>query len=138
MSVKFTAVAAHALIEKDGKYLVLKRSSDNNYMPGKWDTPGGTIHYGEAIDTALKREIYEETSLTCEQKEVLFVYSFMSGPSRHQFQIVYRCLYLKGEINLVAGDHNDYRWLTLEELKKLPDKIAFLDKLSSVYYTCSS
>ena len=63
------------MIEKDGKYLITKRSHDNGYMPDLWDTPGGTIHYGEAIDIALKREIYEETGLTCEQKNILFVYS---------------------------------------------------------------
>lgn len=127
MPVNFTAVAVHALIEKDGKYLITKRSSDNNYMPNLWDTPGGTIHYGEAIDIALKREIYEETGLTCYQKEILFVYSFMSGPSRHQFQLLYRCQYQKGDIHLTSGDHNEYRWLTLEELKNLPNKIAFLE-----------
>ncbi|MFA6007580.1 MAG: NUDIX domain-containing protein [Candidatus Shapirobacteria bacterium] len=127
MPINFTAVAAHTLIEKDGKYLVTKRSPDNGYMPNLWDTPGGTIHYGEAVDTALKREIYEETGLTCDQKEILFVYSFMSGPSRHQFQLLYRCLYQKGDIVLTSGDHDEYRWLTLEELKNLPDKIAFLE-----------
>lgn len=127
MSEKFTAVAAHALIEKDGKYLITKRSHDNGYMPDLWDTPGGTIHYGEAIDIALKREIYEETGLTCEQKNILFVYSFMSGPYRHQFQLLYLCRYLKGDIVLTAGDHDEYRWVTLDELKDLSGKIAFLD-----------
>jgi len=127
MAINFTAVAAHALIEKDDKYLVTRRSPDNGYMPNLWDTPGGTIHYAEAIDTALKREIYEETGLTCEQKEILFVHSFMSGPSRHQFQLLYRCLYLKGDIVLTSGDHDEYRWVTLDELKSLPNKIAFLD-----------
>lgn len=129
MPTNFTAVAVHALIEKDGKYLVTKRSPDNGYMPNLWDTPGGTIHYGEAIDIALKREIYEETSLICDQKEILFVYSFMSGPYRHQFQLIYHCLNPQGEIFLTSGDHYEYRWLTLEELKNLPDKIAFLDAL---------
>ncbi|MFA5026222.1 MAG: NUDIX domain-containing protein [Candidatus Shapirobacteria bacterium] len=130
MTINFTAVAAHALIEKDGKYLVTRRSPDNGYMPNLWDTPGGTIHYGEEISTALKREIYEETGLTCEQKEILFVYSFMSGPHRHQFQLLYRCQYLKGDISLTSGDHNEYRWVTQDELKKLPDKIAFLETFS--------
>jgi 8-oxo-dGTP diphosphatase len=130
MSINFTAVAVHSLIEKDGKYLVTRRSSDNGYMPDKWDTPGGTIHFGEEINTALKREIYEETGLTCEQKDILYVYSFMSGPSRHQFQMVYRCLYLSGDISLTSGDHDEYRWVTLKELSQLPDKIAFLEALT--------
>lgn len=133
MSINFTAVAAHALIEKDGKYLVTRRSSDNGYMPGLWDTPGGTIHYAEEINTALKREIYEETGLTCEQKEIIFVHSFMSGPHRHQFQLLYRCLYLKGDIVLTSGDHDEFRWVTQEELSKLINKIDFLDAFAKYF-----
>ena len=39
--------AFHAIIEKDGKILVLKRSSKDAFNPDMWDLPGGVMEFGE-------------------------------------------------------------------------------------------
>ncbi len=52
-----TVVAA--LIKKDGKYLVAKRSDDSP-LGGKWEFPGGKVESGETDTQALEREIVEE------------------------------------------------------------------------------
>jgi 8-oxo-dGTP diphosphatase len=52
MKTRFFA-AAHALIKNnEGKYLITKRSNDNDYMPDKWDIPGGTVEPGESPEDA--------------------------------------------------------------------------------------
>lgn len=130
MSDKFIAVAAHSLIEKDGKYLITLRSPVNDYMPNTWDTPGGGVHFGEEIVPALAREILEETGLNCEIGHPIFVFSQLSNPSRHQYQIVYKCRYLGGDIKLSPEEHSDFRWVSVDELQDLPDKIHFLAALS--------
>lgn len=51
-----TVVAA--LINKEGKYLLAKRSMTGS-LPGKWEFPGGKVEPGESDSAALEREILE-------------------------------------------------------------------------------
>ncbi|MDD4785025.1 MAG: NUDIX hydrolase [Candidatus Shapirobacteria bacterium] len=124
----YTKVAAHGLIKKDNKFLVTHRSSINDYMPNIWDIPGGTIEFGEKAIDALNREIKEETGLTVDVGNFIFCYDFLSNPERYQFQMVYECEYKNGDVKLDPQEHDDFKWVTLDELESLP-KIAFLDEL---------
>lgn len=54
----------YGLIMKDEKVLLVKKSK--GLFKGLWDFPGGKIEFGEAPDTALIREIMEETGLEIE------------------------------------------------------------------------
>lgn len=122
---KYFVVAVHGLIKKGNKYLFTKRSIKNDYMPNLWDIPGGTIRFGEEIFAALKREVKEETNLEVMPKKLLFAYGYKSNKERHQFQLVYLCDYLSGNVKLDYREHSEYLWLEWEEIGKLK-KIAFL------------
>lgn len=123
---KFQKVAAHAfIVRKDGKFLVTHRVATDDHAPSVYDFPGGTIEIGEEIEGALIREVVEETGLKVKMYEPLFVYAFMSGPLRHQFQIVYKCKYKNGKVKLNPEEHDSYKWVKMKDLKDLP-KIAFL------------
>lgn len=124
----YVKVATHGLIVKDNKFLVTKRPSHDDYMPNFWDTPGGTIDFGEKIIDALNREIKEETNLIVKIGNVIFCYDHVSGNIRHQFELVYLCDYVDGEVKLDPKEHQEYRWVTLEEMVDLP-KIPFLEEL---------
>ena len=57
---------AHALIEKDGKYLLIKRSKikrgSPNMYPEYWDIPGGSVEENELPREAALRESMEEVN----------------------------------------------------------------------------
>ena len=61
MSVRYVVTA---VIEYDGKILLMKRSPYKDEQPGKWENPGGGIEEGENVETACVREVREETGLT--------------------------------------------------------------------------
>lgn len=126
--MQYVNVAVHGLIKKDGKFLVTKRSITDGYMPGLWDLPGGSVEFGENNIDALCREIKEESGIKVKINSPIFIYDFMSGSERHQFQIVYECDFLEGEVILNPDDHDEFRWVDLNEMKKL-QKIAFLENL---------
>src|SRR5687768_7672834 len=46
-----------------------------NYPPYNWTTPGGRVEAGESLETALIREVFEETGYQVEPKFVIGVYS---------------------------------------------------------------
>ena len=124
-------VAAHALVvNKDGRILITKRSSKIDYMPLKWDIPGGTVEVGETVEEALLRELLEETHLNVIPIRPVYVYSNLSQiPSKQTVQIIYSCKYLGGDIVLNPDEHDDYQWINRSELKDY-ECIAFLDAFS--------
>jgi 8-oxo-dGTP diphosphatase len=119
-------VAGHALIERDAEYLVTRRSPKNDYMPLKWDIPGGTVEPSETVEDALKREVAEETGVTVSVGRVLYIYTNLSQlPVRQTFQTVYLCHYLEGEVMLDPEEHDQYIWLRKDQMYDI-DAIAFL------------
>ena len=56
----------HTLIEKDGKYLLIKRSKIKrglpNVYPSYWDIPGGSVEENELPREAALREAIEEVN----------------------------------------------------------------------------
>lgn len=60
-----------ALIEKDHKVFIAKRSTGNPDVLGKWEFPGGKVQTGESEENAIEREIKEELNLKVEAQEFL-------------------------------------------------------------------
>jgi 8-oxo-dGTP diphosphatase len=59
--------AVKALIFKDDKFLIVKRSLEARGDPHSWEFPGGRLEFKESPETAIVREVKEETALdvTC-------------------------------------------------------------------------
>lgn len=110
-------LAAHALIQKDGRFLATRRSAVNDYKPGEWDVPGGTVHAGETMEQALVREVLEETGLEVSIVRPLAIYSNTGSlPEKQYFQATYLCQYVSGDVKLNPEEHDAHEWVSLEEL----------------------
>jgi isopentenyldiphosphate isomerase len=71
-------VHLHVLNRQKHIYLQ-KRPLDKLVQPGKWDTAvGGHISLGETIETALRRESYEEIGLTNFSAQMVKTYRWNS------------------------------------------------------------
>lgn len=57
--------------EKTGRVLILKRA-ETSYGLGAWCLPGGKVDYGDTVEKAAARELYEETSLVSNSMRFLF------------------------------------------------------------------
>ncbi len=64
-------MAAVALIERDGRVLMLRRRQDDRSYPGMWCLPGGRVDPGESPVEAVEREVFEETGLRVRVGEAL-------------------------------------------------------------------
>lgn len=58
-------IAVYAICQKNGRLLMVEDSKSHNF-----EFPGGGIEKDEDKITALKRELKEETGLTCLQKQL--------------------------------------------------------------------
>lgn len=66
-------VVVGALVEKDGKYLLVKEAGGPDV--GKWNIPAGVLDLGESFVDGAKREVEEETNYKIEIPSLLGVYS---------------------------------------------------------------
>lgn len=72
MPVKRQRLAAKALIRR-GDDVLLARLSSSAVETGRWTLPGGGVDHGESPETALLREVHEETGLVATVRGLLGV-----------------------------------------------------------------
>ena len=110
--VKIIKVVA-ALIEKDNKVLIAKRSSGDANVFGKWEFPGGKVEPNEDELTAIEREIREEFEL--EVKAVRFITNNVCQyPNKIVDLRLYECKYVSGDFKL--HDHSEKKYVNKEEI----------------------
>ena len=133
MASKYTPfeVVITAIIQKEGKYLITRRSMTKSRFPGMWTVPGGhlepsdfmsypkdTEHYWyNVLEKALAREIQEEVGLKIEN--VRYVTSLATEHKDGAASIVLSCLadYVSGEVQLQSEENDKCEWVNLEEAK---------------------
>ena len=104
-----------ALIEKENKVLIAKRSTGDTNVFGKWEFPGGKVEPEENEMHAIEREIKEEFELIIKAKEFV-INNICEYPTKVVDLRLYKCDYVSGEFNL--HDHSEYTWVDKEDLLK--------------------
>ena len=107
-------IGVKAMIVRDGKLLLLKRSMKASHNPGQWDIPGGRLDPGEGHKEGLSREILEETGLKVEISNPLSVDSFMRQDGQHIVMIIFLCRPASGEIKL-SEEHTEFKWVEINK-----------------------
>lgn len=102
-----------ALIEKDGKYLIARRSTGTKDVFGKWEFPGGKVEPEENEFKAIEREIKEEFELDIKANRFI-TNNICEYPNKTVDLRLYSCDYVSGEFNL--HDHSEYKWVDKNEL----------------------
>jgi isopentenyldiphosphate isomerase len=104
------------LFDPNGRIYLQQRPLWKDIQPGKWDTAvGGHVDYGEEIETALQREVYEELGLTGLQARFLTRYVFESEREKELVH-VFRATY-DGEV-CPSDELDGGRFWTMDELKE--------------------
>jgi ADP-ribose pyrophosphatase YjhB (NUDIX family) len=98
--------------------LLVKRGREP--LKGEWSLPGGAVEVGESLETAVAREVLEETELQVEVGPVIEVldriHHAADGRVEYHFVIVdYLCQVRAGLVKS-GTDAADARWVPLTEL----------------------
>lgn len=106
-----TVVAA--LIKKDEKILIAKRSTGDENVFGKWEFPGGKVEANETEESAIEREIKEEFEMNI--KAIKFIVNNVCEYPKKTVDLrLYECEYLSGDFRL--HDHSDYMWIDIDKI----------------------
>lgn len=124
-------VAITAIIVKDGKFLITRRSAAKKRFPGKWTVPGGKLeskdyldlpkdtefYWYNVLEKTLRREVKEETGLDIENVE--YVTSLATVHADGSPSLVISCLadHAGGEVVLQKEESDAFAWVSLDEAK---------------------
>ena len=115
MTVK---LIAHTLIEKDGKYLLIKRSKIKrglpNVYPSYWDIPGGSVEENELPIEAALREAIEEVNQKLRINKIIHEDSqFDASKDTVVTRLVYAGEILEErDFILDPEEHTDFKWIS--------------------------
>lgn len=141
-------VAITAIIIKDGKFLITRRSPNKKRFPGMWTVPGGKMetsdylklpkdtefYWYNVLERTLRREVKEEVGIEIDNIE--YVTSLATVHADGSPSLVISCMadYTSGEITLQAEESDQFAWVSLEEAKNyqlidgLYDELVMADK----------
>ncbi len=125
-------VASTAIIHREGKYLITRRSLEKKSSPGKWTVPGGGLEtddyvngtpstkdgkqwYG-AVEKSLRREILEETGLEVGPLHYLLDLTFIIPDGTPAAVLSFYADWKSGEV-VLDKESIEYAWVTPAEAK---------------------
>ena len=109
-------VVAAVITDNKGRILVTQRVRGMDFT-GKWEFPGGKVKQGEDLKTALKREIFEELTLSINVGKELLTWRY-SYPFANVNFTAFSAIVVGGELKLM--EHMAFKWLNgVKELETL-------------------
>ena len=106
------------MIEKDGKYLLIKRSKIKrglpNVYPSYWDIPGGSVEENELPREAALREAIEEVNQKLRINKIIHEDSQFDASKDTVFtRLVYAGEILEErDFILDPEEHTDFKWIS--------------------------
>lgn len=124
---KYQKITVGGLLIKEGKVLVVRRSTAEPYLTGYYELPGGKVDFGDHPKETLEREFLEETNLKVKALHPYRIFTYISDKGRrHTVELVYL---VRSEDDLknirLSEEHDDYKWISIEDLEqiKISDEI---------------
>jgi len=109
-----------AIIIKDGKVLMQRRTDKLKTHEGKWTTPGGFVEVNERPEYAIVREVKEELDVDIEVVAVIpAINSFPNHKDKyHMVYLAYECEIISGTPRNIddEDDISEIGWFSVEEM----------------------
>jgi isopentenyldiphosphate isomerase len=123
-------VTGITVVNRQGKILCSKRSEQLSQSPGKWQANfGGHVNFGQTFETNAVRELFAESGIKKEEKNIFFLEEYKNAEHKHigkQFV----CLFEGNISNLhfFDGEITEVKWMDMkipwQEKLKNPEKWA--------------
>lgn len=141
-------VVATAIIVKDGKFLIAKRSPHEKVSPNEWTVPGGKMevsdyskrqkdtntHWYNVLEHTLRREVKEEVNLDIKNIRYLTSITFIRPDGIPVIIMSFYADHADGDV-VLSSDLTEYAWVDVNEAKNyhliegIYDELVMLDRI---------
>lgn len=124
-------VAITAIVVKDGKYLITRRTPNKKRFPGKWTVPGGRIETSDytslpkdteecwynVLERVVRREVKEEAGVEIKNIDYVTSLALIDKEGTPIFIISCMADWDSGEVVLQESETDQYAWVSSDEAK---------------------
>lgn len=124
-------VVITAIIIKDDRYLIIRRSPNKKRFPGLWTVPGGKLetkdylnspkdtkdYWYNVLEKTLSREVKEEVGIKISNVRYLTSLATIHADGNPSLVISCTADFSSGKIKLQKDEADQFAWVNLEEAK---------------------
>lgn len=125
-------VVITAIVVKNGKFLITRRSKSKKRFPSMWTVPGGkletqdyinlpkdTVNYWyNVLEQVLRREVKEEVGIEITDIEYITSLATVHTDGNPSLVVSCKAAYCSGEVKLQEEEADEYAWVSLKKAKE--------------------
>lgn len=112
-------LSVRAIINEDGKALLLRRSNGRSTILGKYELPGGKLAYGEQPEDALRRYLHDDAGLHIQSAQLFDAVTYIDHDDRAiQYGVMVYLVTLASERHpmKLSGNYSKYKWHSMSNI----------------------
>lgn len=113
-------LSVRAIINENGKALLLRRSNGRPSILGKYELPGGKLEYGEQPEDALRRYLHDDAGLHIQASQLFDAVTYIDYDDRAiQYGVITYLVTLAPQRHpmKLSGNYSKYKWHTMSNIQ---------------------
>ncbi len=114
-------LSVRAIINEEGKALLLKRHSGRETILGKYELPGGKLAYGEQPEDALRRYLHDDAGLHIQSAQLFDAVTYIDYDDRAiQYGVIVYLVTLATQRHpmKLSGNYSKYKWHSMSNIQQ--------------------
>lgn len=114
-------LSVRAIINQDGKTLVLKRANGRSTILGKFELPGGKLAYNEQPEDALRRYLHDDLGVHIKSTQLFDAVTYIDHDDRDiQYGVVVYLVTLVPDSRSyrLSSNYSKYEWISVSEVQR--------------------
>jgi ribonuclease HI len=114
-------LSVRAIINEDGKALLLKRSNGRDTILDKYELPGGKLAYGEQPEDALRRYLHDDAGLHVQSAQLFDAVTYIDHDDRAiQYGVIVYLVTLAPQRHpmKLSGNYSKYKWHSMSSIQQ--------------------
>ena len=114
-------ISVRAIIQQDGKTLLLRRANGRPSILGKYELPGGKLSYGEQPEDSLRRYLHDDAGLHIKTAQLFDAVTYIDRDDRDiQYAVIVYMVSLLPDHRPISlsGNYDKYSWHSMSKMQQ--------------------